>query len=74
MLLPNNKLVQTIAKENGVTVRLSVQLPQGTFSGTVLTSTMSRAAQVRGVLDRDTGTGIGYFLSPAGSGLILLEP
>jgi hypothetical protein len=55
-------------------LRLAVQLPQGTFSGTVLTPSMTRPAPMRGIIDRATGTGIGYFLTPTASGLVIIEP
>jgi hypothetical protein len=73
-LLPNNRLVQTTPGENGLAARIAVQLPRGTFSGTVRTEGMTRPARIQGVIDRANGSGVGYFLSTKGSGLIFIEP
>jgi hypothetical protein len=73
-LLPNNRLTQSFPGESGILLRLAVQNPMGTFSGIVRLPNIAQPAPLKGVIDRNTGTGIGYFLTPSASGLIIIEP
>lgn len=70
----NNQIEQVTPGTGGALVRIRVDPSQGTFFGTLRTPQFTGSAKVFGCIDRSAGRGSGYFLSPAGSGRVSLEP
>jgi alpha-tubulin suppressor-like RCC1 family protein len=73
-LRPNQQFAQPNPGEEGLFLTLRTQLPQGTFSGVARHSAWPRPVRVQGVIDRPTGQCVGFFLTPDGSGLLVIEP
>ncbi len=70
----NTKIVPAMTGENWLGLKVAVQIAQGTFSGTVRLPGIPTVAKFQGVLLPEEGLGVGYFLTPTGSGLLEIRP